>query len=209
MIRWAVLAVVLLGVFVALGLLVSTQPLALDRTIADALQGQWQRPAGTVATVVSDVLGPVLPAVFGSVLLIAAALSWRPDQVRAMVLLRVIVVLALCRLTSLVFKPLFERARPRQYADLSYPSGHVVSTASTGVAAVLLCLWLAPKLLRRVAVVSAVATVLCAASRLVLGVHWLTDTVGAVLAVLGIGILAALAVRLLPAARVPAGREPA
>jgi membrane-associated phospholipid phosphatase len=207
--RWAVTAVVLLGVFIALGLLVSGQPLALDRAIADGLHGQWQRPAGTVATVVSDVLGPVLPAVFGSVLLIAAALSWRPDRVRAVLLLRVIVVLALCRLTSVVFKPLFERARPRQYADLSYPSGHVVSTASTGVAAVLLCLWLAPRLLRRVAVISAVATVLCAASRLVLGVHWLTDTVGAVLAVLGIGILAALAVRLLPAAHVPAGREPA
>lgn len=209
MIRRAAAAAVLLGGFIALGLLVSRRPLGLDRAVADGLSGQWQRPAGTVATVVSDVLGPVLPVVFGSVLLIAAVLSWRRDLARAWVLLRVILVLALCGLTSVVFKPVFERVRPRQYADPSYPSGHVVSTASTGFAAVLLCLWLAPRLLRRIAAISVVATVLCAVSRLVLGVHWLTDTAGSVLAVLGIGILAASAVRLLPKAHVPTGREAA
>jgi undecaprenyl-diphosphatase len=208
-IRWAVTAVVLLGGFFVLGLLTSRQPLALDSAIAGGLSGQWQQPAGSVATVVSDALGPVLPVVFGCVLLILAAISWRQDRARTWVLLRVTLVVVLCRLTSTVFKPVFDRARPRQYADLSYPSGHVVSTASTGFAAVLLCLWLAPRLLRRVAVISVVATVLCAASRLVLGVHWLTDTIGSVLAVLGVGILVALAARLLPKARVPVTREAA
>jgi undecaprenyl-diphosphatase len=197
-VRWAVLGVVLCVAFVALGLLVSRQPLPLDSAIANALQGQWQRPAGTVATVISDALGPVLPWVFGAILFVAALLSWRGgERVRATVLLKIIAVVVLCRLTS-VFKPVFGRTRPRDYPDLSYPSGHVVSTASTGVGAVLLCLWLAPRLLRRVAVIAAVATVLCAASRMVLGVHWLSDTVGSVFAVLGVGILTTVALRLLP-----------
>jgi undecaprenyl-diphosphatase len=37
-----------------------------------------------------------------------------------------------------------------------------------------------------------------AVSRLVLGVHWLTDTVGAVLAVLGVEFASAAVLRLLP-----------
>lgn len=62
----------------------------------------------------------------------------------------------------------------------------------------LLCVWLAPRLARWAIVVSASTTVLVAVTRMVLGVHWLTDTVGAVLGVLGVGLLTAAAVRLLP-----------
>ena len=198
-VRWAVLGAVLCVALVALGLVVARQPLPLDSAIANALQGQWQRPAGTVASVVSDVLGPVLPWVFGVILFVAALWSWRRgERDRATVLLKIIAVVVLCRLTSTVLKPVFDRARPRDYPDLSYPSGHVASTAATGFGAVLLCLWLAPRLLRRVAVITTVATVLCAASRVVLGVHWMSDTVGSVFGVLGVGILAAVALRLLP-----------
>jgi undecaprenyl-diphosphatase len=104
----------------------------------------------------------------------------------------------LCRLTSIVFKPVFLRQRPREYPDLSYPSGHVVSVASAALVVVLLAAWLAPRLARKAAVVGAVITVLAAACRVVLGVHWVTDTVGAVLAVLGVGLVSASALRLLP-----------
>ncbi|HEV7975017.1 phosphatase PAP2 family protein [Amycolatopsis sp.] len=198
-VRWVVLGVVLCVGLLALGLLVARQPLSLDSAIANALQDQWQHPVGTVASIVSDLLGPVLPWVFGAILFVAAVIAWRRgDRGRAAVLVKITAVVLLCRLTSVVLKPVFGRARPRDYPDFSFPSGHVVSTASTGFGAVLLCLWLAPRLLRRVAVIAVLATTLCAASRVVFGVHWLSDTVGAVFGVLGIGILAAVALRLLP-----------
>jgi membrane-associated phospholipid phosphatase len=198
-VRWAVLGAVLCVALVVLGLLVARQPLPIDAAIANALEGQWRRPVGTAASVISDVLGPVLPWVFGAILFGAALIAWRRgDRGRAAVLLKITAVVLVARLTSVVLKPVFDRTRPREYPDFSYPSGHVVSTATTGLGAVLLCLWLAPRLLRRVAVVAVLATVLCAACRVVLGVHWLSDTVGAVFGVLGIGILAAVALRLLP-----------
>ena len=57
----------------------------------------------------------------------------------------------------------------------------------------------APRLVRGVMAIVAVAIALCALSRLVLGVHWLTDTIGAVFAVTGIGLLSTVVLRLPPA----------
>lgn len=193
--RWLVVGVVLSAAFVVLGLSVARQPLTLDIEVANALRGVYAEPLGRVAQVGSDVLGPVLPYVLGAALL---ALALRRRQHWGLCV-RLGVVLVLCRLTSLVFKPIFLRERPRAYPDLSYPSGHVVSVASTGFVVLLLCAWLWPQLVRRVAVAGAVAVVLSAACRVVLGVHWVTDTIGAVLAVAGVGLLSACALRLLPA----------
>ncbi|MEU4250869.1 phosphatase PAP2 family protein [Amycolatopsis sp. NPDC026612] len=192
--RWLVVGVVLSAAFVLLGLGVARHPLALDVAVSDALRGTYARPLGRVAQAGSDVLGPVLPFVLGAALL---ALALRRREHLGLCL-RLAAVLVLCRLTSLVGKPLFLRERPRGYPDLSYPSGHVVSVASTGFVLVLLCAWLWPRLVRRVAAAVAVATVLSAACRVVLGVHWVTDTIGAVLAVAGVGLLSACALRLLP-----------
>ncbi|GAB3168165.1 phosphatase PAP2 family protein [Amycolatopsis stemonae] len=185
---------VLCAAFVVLGLSVARQPLTLDVEVANALRGVYAEPLGRVAQAGSDVLGPVLPYVLG-VALLAVALR-RREHLGLCV--RLAVVLVLCRLTSLVFKPIFLRERPRDYPDLSYPSGHVVSVASTGFVLLLLAAWLWPRLVRRLAVAVAVAVVLSAACRVVLGVHWVTDTVGAVLAVTGVGLLSACALRLLP-----------
>jgi membrane-associated phospholipid phosphatase len=193
-IRWLVTGVVLLAAFVALGLTVDRQPLGLDQAVADALRGQDSQPAGLVAGVVTNVLGPVLPIVVG-VALVALALR---DRAHLPLYLKLAAVLVLCRLTSVVFKPVFLRQRPREYPDLSYPSGHVVSVASAALVVVLLSAWLAPRLTGRAIAVGAGATVLAAACRIVLGVHWVTDTVGATLAVLGVGLVSASALRLLP-----------
>ena len=193
-IRWLATGIVLLAAFLVLGLLVDRTPLALDRAVANALRGQDSQPAGQVAGVVTNVLGPVLPIVVG-VALVALVLRNRAHLPLG---LKLAAVLVLCRLTSVVFKPVFLRQRPREYPDLSYPSGHVVSVASAALVVVLLAAWLAPRLARKAAVAGAVATVLAAVCRVVLGVHWVTDTVGAVLAVLGVGLVSASALRLLP-----------
>ncbi|QRP44237.1 phosphatase PAP2 family protein [Amycolatopsis sp. FDAARGOS 1241] len=193
-VRWVVTGVVLLAAFVALGLLVDRQPLRLDVEVATALRGQDTRPAGLVAGVVTNVLGPVLPWVLG-VVLVAFALR---DRARLSVYARLAAVLVLCRVMSVVFKPAFLRQRPRAYPELSYPSGHVVSVAATGLVVVLLCGWAARRFVRLATFVAAAATVLAAVCRIVLGVHWVTDTVGAVLAVLGMGLVSATALRLLP-----------
>jgi membrane-associated phospholipid phosphatase len=193
-IRWLATGVILLAAFLVLGLLVDRTPLALDQAVADALRGQDSQPAGQVAGVVTNVLGPVLPIVVG-VALIALALR---NRAHLPLCLKLAAVLVLCRLTSVVFKPVFLRQRPREYPDLSYPSGHVVSVASAALVIVLLAAWLAPRLAGKAAAACAVATVLAAVCRIVLGVHWVTDTVGAVLAVLGVGLVSASALRLLP-----------
>lgn len=192
--RWLVVGLALAAAFVALGLGVARQPLTLDSQVANALHGVYTQPLGKAAQIGSDVLGPVLPWVLGAALL---ALALRQRRHTGLCV-RLAVVLLLCRLTSVVAKPLFLRERPRDYPDLSYPSGHVVSVASTGFVLVLLCAWLWPRLVRRVALVSAVAVVVCAACRVLLGVHWVSDTIGAVLAVTGVGLLSACALRLLP-----------
>ncbi|WP_439378024.1 phosphatase PAP2 family protein [Amycolatopsis lexingtonensis] len=192
--RWLVVGLALAAAFVALGLGVSRHPLTLDAQVASALHGVYTQPLGRVAQLGSDVLGPVLPFVLGTAL-VALALRQREHTGLCV---RLAVVLVLCRLTSVVSKPLFLRERPRDYPDLSYPSGHVTAVASTGFTLVLLCAWLWPRLVKRVLLASVVAVVLGAACRVVLGVHWVSDTIGAVLAVTGVGLLSACALRLLP-----------
>jgi len=196
----------LFAAFVGLGFAVSRPPFAVDLAVAGLVEGWWRGTPGDVAQVVSDVSGPVVPATFAIGLAIGVVVCLRRRlRFQAGVGLRVLAVLAMTRLVSVVFKPLFVRDRPREYPEFSYPSGHVVSIAGTGLAAALLCVWLAPRLTKWVVAGFAAATVLCAASRVVLGVHWVSDTVGAVLGVLGVGFLTGWAVRLLPPQLVPSG----
>lgn len=190
---------VLLAGFVSLGMVVRGRPPQPDELLADTLHGQWQYSVGEFTSVVTAIFGPAMPIVGLAVLLVAGAIAyWRGRTELASVLVRCAAVGVLCRLTSL-FKPLFDRQRPREYPQLSYPSGHVVSVASTAFVAVLLCLLLARHLLWATVAIALASVMLSATSRIVLGVHWLSDTVGAVLAVFGVGLLASVALRLLPA----------
>lgn len=192
--------------FVGLGLLVRHVPGSLDRLLRDTVATRWQGELGTVAWLVSAALGPILPVLLGVALLVVTVRWRRRGDPRAWVTLRVLVLLGLCRATSWVGKPLFERERPRIYADFAYPSGHVVSVTSTGVAVVVLCVWLAPAFASLARATALAATLLICGARVALGVHWVTDTVGAVLAVAGVGLLAIPALRLLPAQH--RGRSP-
>lgn len=193
----------LLIAFLLLGVTVSDTTPTVDRFVADTLGRDWQATAGDVASVVSAVLGPVLPVLLGVGLLVAAATAHRRgDLARRGLLLRAVVLLATCRAVSLV-KPLFGRDRPRDYPDFSFPSGHVVSVASAGFTLVVLSAWLAARRVRAVLWWSVAAVALAALCRMVLDVHWLTDVLGATLGVVGLGLLTARGLRLLPAR--PAG----
>lgn len=199
LIRWLVAGLAGLGLFIALGISVAKHPLAVDLAVTGAMQGLWRGTVGSVTNVVSDMLGIVVPAAAIIGLLVGAALAWyRGLRREASLALRVLAVYGATRLTSWIAKLLFVRERPRTYAEFSYPSGHVVAIASTGLAAVLLCRWLVPAMTRWAALVFGLATVVVALTRVILGVHWLSDTVGSVLGVLGIGLIGAVVVRLLP-----------
>jgi undecaprenyl-diphosphatase len=187
----------LLGLFLLLGYLVHDSQLFLDTAVSAALDGFWLTQAGGVVSILTDVLGPVLPIVMFFAL-VAATYRVRRDAWRVNVLLRCIVLLAACRAVSL-FKAVYERDRPRDYVDFSYPSGHVVSVASVAFTSIVLCAWLAQRLLRRVTAIAVVLVVLAATFRVLLDVHWVTDVLGGTVGVTGVGLLVAAALRLLPA----------
>lgn len=196
MIRASAWGFALLGLFLLLGYLVHDSQFFVDTVVSNALDGFWLTPAGGVVSIVTDALGPVLPIAMLFVLVIMAV-RVRRDAWQVNVLLRGIVLLAACRAVSL-FKTVFERDRPRDYVEFSYPSGHVVSVASVAFTSIVLCAWLVPRLLRRVTVIAVVAVVLSATFRVLLDVHWVTDVLGGTVGVTGVGLVVAAALRLLP-----------
>ncbi|WP_083753373.1 phosphatase PAP2 family protein [Actinosynnema sp. ALI-1.44] len=182
--------------FLLLGYLVRDSAWSLDLAVSDITGGIWQTTAGTVIWVVSDILGPVQPIVWFFVLAIAAVRA-RRDAFVVNVLLRCMVLLAACRAVSL-FKGVYERVRPRDYVDFSYPSGHVVSMASVAFTGIVLCGWLARHLLRKAIALGVTLVVISAACRVLLDVHWFTDVLGGTLGVTAVGLLVAAALRLIP-----------
>lgn len=189
---------VLVAAFLLLGVLVSGAPGWLDTTVANALGGGWDGPPGRVAYGIDLVLGPALPFAFSALLIGLMVINWRRRRLATVWLLgRCFALMWLCRTVSGV-KDLYGRARPRPYPDYSYPSGHVTSVACVALTAVVVSLWLLPKLVRWVSAVAAVAVLVTMLSRVVLDVHWCTDVLGAAIGVVGVGLLAGVGLRVLP-----------
>ncbi|KOV80013.1 phosphatase PAP2 family protein [Nocardia sp. NRRL S-836] len=157
---------------------------ALDVWVHDVLpRPEWLR---VTAFAVSLVLGPAIGWAFAAVL---AVLAWRRHDVR---LWKALALHALCCATVLT-RWLFDRVRPVEYHLPSYPSGHTVAVAS--VAFTLLVLF------RRGVLWAVLAVLVGGFARVVLQMHWVTDVVGAVLGVTGVGLLAGLALGLVTSVR--------
>ena len=114
-----------------------------------------------------------------------------------------------------IVKPTVGRSRPPAALQVggpdegwAFPSGHATqSIAFYGMLAVILIVWLAPNRRLLVAIGAALVTAVIGASRLYLGVHWLTDVLGGY--ALGLAWLSLVMVTslLLPGART-SGRPP-
>lgn len=126
----------------------------------------------------SAVLVPVL--VLAAAALGRSSRSWRP--VRA-----VVVVYGAAVFVHAVVAELVRRPRPAVHDWLasaggwSYPSGHTMqATAAWGLLLVLLAAGRSPRAKALLALAATLVVVLVAASRVYLGVHWLSDVLGAV-----------------------------
>ena len=157
---------------------------SLDVWVHDVLpRPEWLRAA---AFAVSLVLGPTIGWAFAAVLFV---LAWRRRDLR---LWKALALHGLCCATLLV-RWLFDRMRPIEYHLPSYPSGHTVAVASVGFTMVVL--------FKRGVLWAVLAVLVAGFARVVLEMHWVTDVVGAVLGVMGVGLVAALALGLVASGR--------
>jgi undecaprenyl-diphosphatase len=174
-------------VFVVLGLLVAGRwsPLVtLDARLDTAVHRTvvahgWLR---SLAVVVTNLGGPVAVDVVAAVAAVALLVARRPLDAAAVVVAR-LVELGI----ETAVKALVNRSRP-VFSDpvataggASYPSGHAAGSAALYGILVLL---FAPVLVRRlrllVTIAATVFVLAVAASRVVLGVHYLSDVVGGI-----------------------------
>lgn len=186
--RLALVGLLLVGMSTALGVLVRDEVPALDARL-NGYAPLHTRPLTFVAEWISFVLSPGLATI---ALLGLAVRSWLAKDP---LLFRIAVLLGLCWATVLV-RYAYRRVRPIDFPKWSYPSGHVTAVTALAFTSVVACSWLAHRWLRTVVVLAVTAVVLTAASRVVLRMHWFTDTAGAVSAVVGVGLLAGLALGL-------------
>lgn len=179
---WA--GAVLLALFALMAVLVPAEPLALERSWAEAMKDS-QTPVLKDLALVFNWLGRGIGRAFsivatGVVLLVAR---------RWLALFAFAFTESLTPLISSLTKAVVDRARPPDGqvhpAGASFPSGHAAYAGATCVALVLL--FTTPGLRRRLWwTIAALGTAGMAWSRTYLQVHWLTDAVSG--GILGTGV---------------------
>lgn len=184
------LAFCLFAVMIALGMTSSVlEP--VDRALGSALG--LRTPASPAALIaVMQGISWLGGGVVRWILVVAsAALLWRGRDRQGAVLLGLTALTA--NLASTLLKNLFDRPRPALVPHLdhvsswSYPSGHATSIAAIAIALALR----APLSWRGPAIACAAAAILLTdLSRVMLGVHWVSDVVGGTL--LGAGVALAI-----------------
>ncbi|WP_033437243.1 phosphatase PAP2 family protein [Saccharothrix sp. NRRL B-16314] len=186
----ALVGVVLALASVVLGVTVHREVPAVDRELHQAALDLGPTFVDT-ATVVSLVLSPGLATIALLSLVLRAFLARDPLPAKGAVLL------AACWAT-LFARHGYQRVRPVDFPKWAYPSGHVTAVTAVAFTGVVLCGWLARRYLKAAVALACTAVLITAASRVVLEMHWFTDTVGAILGVVGVGLVVAHALRLLP-----------
>lgn len=181
--RRLALAAVPAGLFAALAVFVAARPRdSFDRRVENGVHrfALRSRPAADAAKALTY-LGNT--AVLSALLLLTAVLLARRGRRRAAV--TVLAVPALAWAADNLIKDVIVRPRPvfahpiAHAPGWAFPSGHAAdSTAAYGTLAVVLARGAARRLL---AVAAAVLVLVVCATRVVLGVHWLTDVAGGVL----------------------------
>lgn len=186
----ALVGVVLALASMVLGLTVRHEPPGLDlglHRVAVGLGPEFEH----ASAVVSFVLSP------GLAVIALVSLGLRAFLAKDVFLAKCAVLFAVCW-STLLARYFYQRVRPIEFPKWAYPSGHVTAVTTVAFTGVVLCGWLARRYLRLAVALAAVAVVSTAASRVVLEMHWFTDTVGAVLAVVGVGLVVGRALGLLP-----------
>jgi undecaprenyl-diphosphatase len=184
--RWIVVAVVLFVLTVLLGFLIKLVPaLGSAQLPLDAALNRRNSPALDAAALALDKLDQ--PVIVGVILVIVFVLMWILKGWRKA--LGICIVAGAGWVTVLAVKYLVHQERPdladvahqllKSASTLSYPSGHVAFVAALGAALFMAVSRRGARI--AIAVVFAVVAVVVAASRLYVGVHYLTDTVGGVL----------------------------
>jgi undecaprenyl-diphosphatase len=186
----ALVGVVLALASMVLGFTVRHEPPGLDQGLHQAAVALGPEFAQSAA-VVSFVLSPGLATIALLSLGLRALLAKDPLLAKSAVLL------AACW-STLFARHVYQRVRPIEFPKWAYPSGHVTAVTSVAFTGVVLCAWLARRHLRLAVALACTAVLVTAASRVVLEMHWFTDTVGAVLGVVGVGLVVSRALGLVP-----------
>ncbi|WP_430335478.1 phosphatase PAP2 family protein [Rhodococcus sp. ACT016] len=136
------------------------------------------------AMAVTDLGSPAATVVLA--VAVAALFAWRSRSLVPAVAL--IGTVGAAAVSSAALKALIGRDRPSASlqriveTDHSFPSGHVTGTATLlGMIVVIAAVGLSPRVRTLLALLAGCATVVVAATRVYLGVHWLTDVIGGAL----------------------------
>lgn len=181
-VTWQVpMAVVLLIGFAGVGIIAHTARAGtvVDHRVLDWFVAQRNAALTGIATLITDVGSP---AAIAAIAVVAAVLIWARTRA-AGTAIAVVATVGLASALSTVSKALVGSHRPPTAVQLltetdhSYPSGHVTGTAALlGILAIVVGTRTGQVV--GLLVCAAVATLVVAATRLYLGVHWLTDVTG-------------------------------
>lgn len=195
-----VLGIGLAGIIamVALGVVVRDSPSPLD---AWALHNAHVEPGFPVSGP-AEALSAVGVLVAAAVLIPVSLAAWRNSAVRHDLWRYPVLLVAGTGVAAM--QQLFQRAGPPVVAqDWTYPSGHATLSTAIAFTTIVLSRRTAPLWTRVVVTVEVLAIASTMTGRVAMGEHYATDVLGAIVGVLGVGLVAATVLGLLPARDLP------